>query len=180
MSPMERAPGLGHVPERLDGLLIQVDHLAMRRAGGRRVSRKSSVPNRLLPLLSAIGVMRERFEVLVEPLAVEGLVCCTPGVRHGNKESRPGGGLMPGRRFRIHTQEVKLAVVRRVLAGEKIRAVAHELRLGNLLYTWLDHYEQGGAEALVPRGRPSKAVAWARRRALTQAPSRQARPTATP
>jgi transposase len=82
---------------------------------------------------------------------------------------------MPGRRFRIYTQEVKLAAVRRVLAGEKIRAVAQELRLGNLLYTWLDHYEQGGAEALVPRGRPSKAVAWARRRALTQAPSRQAR-----
>ena len=81
---------------------------------------------------------------------------------------------MPGRRFRIYTQEFKLAAVRRVLAGEKIRAVARELGLGNLLYTWLDHYEQGGADALVPRGRPSKAVAWARRRALTQAPSRQA------
>jgi len=82
---------------------------------------------------------------------------------------------MPGRRFRIYLQEFKLAAVRRVLAGEKVRAVARELRLGNLLYTWLDHYEQGGADALVPRGRPPKAVAWARRRALTQAPSRQAR-----
>ena len=30
---------------------------------------------------------------------------------------------MPGRRFRICTQEFKLAAVRRVLAGEKIRAV---------------------------------------------------------
>ncbi len=44
-----------------------------------------------------------------------------------------------------------------------------------LLYTWLDYYEQGGADALVPRGRPRKAIAWARRRALVQQPSRQAR-----
>jgi transposase-like protein len=82
---------------------------------------------------------------------------------------------MPGRRFRTYSQEFKLAAVRRVLGGEKIRAVAQELRLGNLLYTWLDHYEQGGADALVPRGRPRKAEAWARRRALVQQPSRQAR-----
>jgi transposase len=82
---------------------------------------------------------------------------------------------MPGRRFRIYSREFKEAAVRRVLGGEKIRAVARELRLGNLLYTWLDHYEQGGADALVPRGRPRKAEAWARRRALVQQPSRQAR-----
>jgi transposase len=61
------------------------------------------------------------------------------------------------------------------LAGEKIRAVARALKLGHLLYTWLDYYEQGGADALVARGRPRKAVAWARRRALVQPPSRQAR-----
>jgi transposase-like protein len=82
---------------------------------------------------------------------------------------------MPGRRFRIYSQEFKLATVRRVLAGEKIRAVAQELRLGNLLYTWRDQYEQGGRDALVPRGRPPRAVAWARRRALAQRPSTQAR-----
>jgi len=82
---------------------------------------------------------------------------------------------MPGRRFRIYSREFKEAAVRRVLGGERIRAVARELRLGNLLYTWLDHYEQGGADALVPRGRPRKAEAWARRRALVQPPSRQAR-----
>src|ERR671937_3043302 len=82
---------------------------------------------------------------------------------------------MAGRRFRIYSQEFKLAAVRRVLAGEKIRAVARELRLGHLLYTWVDYYEQGGADALVPRGRPRKAVSWARRRALVQEPSRQAR-----
>lgn len=66
--------------------------------------------------------------------------------------------------------------MRRILAGEKIRRIAEELRLRpQLLYTWLDYYEQGGADALVPRGRPPKAVAWARRRALVQPPSRQAR-----
>jgi transposase len=82
---------------------------------------------------------------------------------------------MPGRRFRIYSQEYKEAAVRRILAGEKIRAVAKELRLGQLLYTWRDLYEQGGADALVPRGRPQKALAWARRRALAQPPSPQAR-----
>jgi len=82
---------------------------------------------------------------------------------------------MPGRRFRIYSREFKEGAVRRVLGGEKIRAVARELRLGNLLYTWLDQYEQGGADALVPRGRPRKAEAWARRRALLQPAGRQAR-----
>ena len=83
---------------------------------------------------------------------------------------------MPGRRFRIFSRELKETAVRRVLAGEKIRPVAEELRVRpQLLYAWLDAYEQGGADALVPRGRPAKAVAWARRRALVQPPSRQAR-----
>src|SRR5439155_1750794 len=69
---------------------------------------------------------------------------------------------MPGRRFRIFSRAFKEAAVRRILAGEKIRAVADELRLRpQLLYTWRDCYEQGGADALVPRGRPPKAVAWA-------------------
>ena len=83
---------------------------------------------------------------------------------------------MAGRRFRIFSREFKEAAVRRILAGEKIGTVADELRLrSQLLYTWLDYYEQGGVDALVPRGRPQKAVAWARRRALVQQPSRQAR-----
>lgn len=92
---------------------------------------------------------------------------------------------MAGRRFRIFNREFKEAAVRRVLAGEKIRVVADDLRLRpQLLYTWRDQYEHGGAEALVPRGRPPRAIAWARRRALLQEPSRQARaydhmPTAT-
>ena len=83
---------------------------------------------------------------------------------------------MPGRRFRIFSRQVKESAVRRILAGEKIRTVAAELRVRpQLLYTWRDYYEQGGADALVPRGRPRKAVAAARRRALLQEPSPQAR-----
>ena len=57
---------------------------------------------------------------------------------------------MPGRRFRIFSREFKEAAVRRILAGEKIRAVADELRLRlrpQLLYTWLDYYEHGGARS---------------------------------
>ena len=83
---------------------------------------------------------------------------------------------MPGRRFRVYSREFKEAAVRRILSGEKVQAVADELRLRRqLLYTWRDYYEQGGVDALVPRGRPPRAVAWARRRALAQEPSRQAR-----
>ena len=66
---------------------------------------------------------------------------------------------MPGRRFRIYSREFKEAAVRRVLAGEKIRAVAKELRLGQLLYSWLDLYEQGGTRADVPAGREDDARA---------------------
>src|SRR5947208_14231473 len=66
---------------------------------------------------------------------------------------------MPGRRFRIYSQAFKVSAVRRVLAGEKIRAVARELGLGHLLYTWLDHYEQGGPDVLIPRGRPRRCPA---------------------
>jgi len=83
---------------------------------------------------------------------------------------------MPGRHFRVFSRQFKESAVRRILAGEKIRTVAAELRVRpQLLYTWRDYYEQGGADALVPRGRPPKAVAAARRRALLQEPSPQAR-----
>jgi transposase-like protein len=83
---------------------------------------------------------------------------------------------MPGRHFRIYSREFKEAAVCRILAGEKIRAVAEELRVRpQLLYSWRDYYEHGGVDALVPRGGPPRAIAWARRRALVQEPSRQAR-----
>jgi len=83
---------------------------------------------------------------------------------------------MRGQGFRIFSREFKEVAVRRILAGEKIRAVAEDLGLRRqLLYTWREYYERGGPDALVPRGRPWKAVALARRRALAQEPRRRAR-----
>jgi transposase len=82
---------------------------------------------------------------------------------------------MPGQGFRIFSREFKEVAVRRILAGEKIRAVADDLGLRRqLLYTWREYYERGGPDALVPRGRPWKAVALARRRALAQEPKGRA------
>jgi len=87
---------------------------------------------------------------------------------------------MPGRRFRVFSREFKAAAVRRIRAGEKIRAVADELGVrAQLLYTWLDYYEQGGPEALLPRGRPRKAAALARRQLLGQGPTHQQRQSAS-
>jgi len=81
------------------------------------------------------------------------------------------GRLMPGHGFRIFSREFKEAAVRRILAGEKIRALANELGLrSQLLYTWRDYCEWGGSDALVPRGRPRKAAALARKQALGQTP----------
>ena len=63
----------------------------------------------------------------------------------------------------------KEAAVLRILAGEKVRAVAAALGLCNsVLYAWRQHYERGGPDALLPRGRPTKAAARARREALAQ------------
>ena len=67
----ECLPRLGHVPECLDGLLIQLDHLAMRRACAGFVSGEPSVPHRFLPLLPAVRVMRKWLELLVA-IAVDG------------------------------------------------------------------------------------------------------------
>jgi transposase-like protein len=59
---------------------------------------------------------------------------------------------MRGRQSRMFSREFKEAAVRRILAGEKIRLVAEELRLRpQLLYTWLDYYEQGGASNSIIR-----------------------------
>ena len=83
---------------------------------------------------------------------------------------------MAGDGFRIFSREFKEAAVRRILAGEKIGVVADELGLrSQLLYRWRELYEWGGPDALVPRGRPWKAVALARRRALAQEPSGRVR-----
>jgi len=61
---------------------------------------------------------------------------------------------------RVFSREFKLAVVRRMLAGENVSALARELKvLRKDLYTWRDRFRSGGPEALRGRGRPRKAEA---------------------
>src|SRR5512142_140824 len=57
--------------------------------------------------------------------------------------------------------ELKLAAVRRVLAGESVRAVAQELGIRRKrLYVWKDRYAELGEAGLAHRrgGRPRKVV----------------------
>ena len=71
---------------------------------------------------------------------------------------------MPGARARVFSREFKETAVRRILAGEKVKALAAELHVWpKLLYHWWDRYEWGGAEALVPPGRPPRSAVWAQR-----------------
>ncbi|MBI4607861.1 MAG: helix-turn-helix domain-containing protein [Candidatus Rokubacteria bacterium] len=67
---------------------------------------------------------------------------------------------MPGQRPRVFSGEFKEAAVRRILAGEKVRALARELGLWpKLLYAWRNSYARGGPEALLPPGRPRTGAA---------------------
>jgi transposase len=64
---------------------------------------------------------------------------------------------MPKKPPRIFSREFKLAAVRRILAGERIRALSQELKvLRKDLYAWRDLFRAGGAAALRPLGRPRK------------------------
>jgi transposase len=61
-----------------------------------------------------------------------------------------------------YAPELKLAAVRRVLAGESVSAVAQELGIRRKrLYVWKDRYGELGEAGLVQRraGRPRKPVA---------------------
>lgn len=61
-----------------------------------------------------------------------------------------------------YAAELKLAAVRRVLAGESVSAVAHELGVRRKrLYVWKDRYAELGEAGLIQRraGRPRKPAA---------------------
>jgi transposase len=63
---------------------------------------------------------------------------------------------------RVFSREFKLSIIRRMLAGENVSALARELRVQRKdLYVWQERFRAGGAEALRGRGRPPKAVATA-------------------
>ena len=86
---------------------------------------------------------------------------------------------MPGQRARVFSCEFKEAAVRRMLAGEKVQALAAELQLWpKLLYAWRNSYERGGPEALLPPGRPRKSATPVERpEPAASAPRRKGEPT---
>jgi transposase len=64
---------------------------------------------------------------------------------------------MPNKSPRKFSREFKLETVRRILAGEPIKALSQELTvLRKDLYSWRKLFRAGGAEALRPLGRPRK------------------------
>src|ERR1700758_5645416 len=66
------------------------------------------------------------------------------------------------RKARIFSREFKVSVIRRMLAGENVSAIARELPVRRKdLYVWREWFRAGGAEALRGRGRPPKRVATA-------------------
>jgi transposase-like protein len=67
---------------------------------------------------------------------------------------------MSKKTIRVFSREFKLTVVRRLLAGENVSALARELKvLRKDLYVWRDRFRSGGPGALRGRGRPRKAEA---------------------
>jgi transposase len=61
------------------------------------------------------------------------------------------------RKRRVFNRDFKLMVVRRMLAGENVSALAREVNvLRKDIYLWRDRFRSGGAEALRERGRPRK------------------------
>lgn len=64
---------------------------------------------------------------------------------------------MPNKSPRKFSREFKLEAVRRILAGEQVRALSEELTvLRKDLYAWRKLFRAGGVEALRPLGRPRK------------------------
>src|SRR3989304_1866366 len=58
---------------------------------------------------------------------------------------------------RVFSREMKLAAVRRMLAGENVSALARELRLRRkLLYAWRDPFRPAGPRGPRPRGAPPR------------------------
>ncbi|MGF6430841.1 MULTISPECIES: leucine zipper domain-containing protein [Bradyrhizobium] len=64
------------------------------------------------------------------------------------------------KKARVFSRGFKLMVVRRMLVGENVAALAREVKvLRKDLYIWRDRFRSGGAQALRGCGRPPKASA---------------------
>jgi transposase len=78
------------------------------------------------------------------------------------------------RTTRVFSREFKEAAVRRILAGEKVSALAAEFQVcRKVLYDWWNLYERGGPEALRAPGRPRGAAGWDRSRVVRDRQPRQ-------
>jgi transposase-like protein len=67
---------------------------------------------------------------------------------------------MPKSKGRRYSREVKLAAVKRMLAGENVPLLAEEIgTTRKSLYEWRRSYLRGGAQALRGRGQPWASVA---------------------
>ena len=67
---------------------------------------------------------------------------------------------MSKKAIRVFSREFKLKIVRRMLAGENVSALAREVKvLRKDLYVWRKRFRSGGPEALRGRGRPPKVAA---------------------
>ena len=64
----------------------------------------------------------------------------------------------PKSSHRVFSRAFKLGIVDRMLAGERVSALARELQLSSTteLYTWRDRFVSGGPEALRGPGRPRR------------------------
>ena len=59
---------------------------------------------------------------------------------------------------RVFSREFKLSAVKRLVAGERASVLARELGIqAQNLHHWLERFRMGGAAALRPEGRPTKA-----------------------
>src|SRR3981081_365917 len=66
---------------------------------------------------------------------------------------------MPKGKRRVFTREFKLSAVKRMVAGERVAALARELHVPRgHLYNWCIHFRSGGPEALRPACRPRKGM----------------------
>jgi transposase len=67
------------------------------------------------------------------------------------------------KKARVFSREMKLAAIRRMMAGESVSVLARELKLRrHLLYLWRDNFRAGGPSALRTRDRPGKSVVLAK------------------
>jgi transposase len=76
------------------------------------------------------------------------------------KESKLSG------KHRVYSQEFKADVAQRIVNGESVSALHHELQIKrSVLYRWRDAYRKQGAPGLAPKGRPPGLAASSRPKA---------------